>query len=32
MNLVSIVPLEFSIPKILEKTNFRDKDVLFIDI
>ncbi len=32
LNLVSIVPLEFSIPKILEKTEYRDKDVLFIDI
>ncbi len=32
LNLISIVPLEFSIPKILEKTDYRDKDVLFIDI
>ncbi len=32
LNLISIVPLEFSIPKILEQTKYRDKDVLFIDI
>jgi hypothetical protein len=32
LNIISIVPLEFSIPKILEQTKYRDRDVLFIDV
>lgn len=31
-NVLSIIPLEFSLPKILENTDYKDEDVIFIDI
>lgn len=31
-NIMSIIPLEFALPKILENSDYKDDDIIFIDI